>query len=167
MMQKNRGGVTLFECLIYLALFSFIASASMFIVTRLWQSCLEGAAFERSSLSLYSAFDAFAKEIRCAPSLRKKWKLISPTALVWSLKNKEEKDRGWGLQKNKLVRSDGMYHVPSTQWKKKTSSSVAHITKAQFSCSGEEHISHVDVYFSDGITTIQETIALHNRVIHE
>ncbi len=166
MMQQNRG-VTLFECLVYLALFSFIASSSMFIVARLWQSCIEGATFERSNLSLYSAFDAFAKEIRSAPSLREKWKLISPTALVWSLKNKEKKDRGWALQKNKLIRIDGVYHVPSAQWKKKTSSSVAHITKAQFSCSGKEHISYVNVCFSDGITTIQETIALHNRVIHE
>ncbi len=166
MMQKNRG-VTLFECLVYLAVFSFIASSSMFIVARLWQSCIEGATFERSCLNLYSAFDAFAKEIRSAPSLRKKWKLISPTALVWSLNNKEKKDRGWGLQKNKLVCIDGVYHVSSAQWKKKTSSSVAPITKIQFSCDGKEHISHVNVYLSDDITTIQETIALHNRVIHE
>ena len=167
-MIQLRRGVTLFECLVYLALFAAIASTSMIIVTRLWQSYMEIARIERSRLSLYSAFDALTQEIHAAPSVRNKWKLISPTALVWPLNDQKKKDRGWIMQKNTLHRIDGVYHAPSAQWKKKTSSSVAHnITTVRFSCSGKDRISHVDVYLSDGITTIQETIALHNRVMHE
>lgn len=159
--------MTLFECLIYLALFSFVATSSMLIVTRLWQSFITRASIERSHLSLYSAFDALSKEIRSASPLRKNWKQISPTALIWPLKGKEKKDRGWALKNNKLMRIEGVYQQSTDQWTKKQSSSVAHITELRFLTIGDESISHIEASLSDGITTIREVIALHNRDIHE
>jgi len=165
-MMRTHRGVTLFECLIYLALFSFIATASVSIIARLWQSSIAAASIERSRLTLYSAFDALAREVRSAPSLRAEWKLITPTALIWPTKNSKRKDRCWIAQKNRLFRIEGTYTTQLEQWKKKHSSCIAPITNLTFKCLGAEHISHVMVTLSDGITTIQETITLHNRVMN-
>ncbi len=164
-MMHTHKGVTLFECLIYLALFSFIATSGMFIVARLWQSCIAGAAFERSSLSVYSAFDALAREMRCAPAVRSQWKLISSTALIWPLKG--DKDCGWAFQKGKLVRTEGTYNPSCAQWKNKSSTHVAPLTQVQFTCHCTTHISQVDVHLADEITKMDGVVGIRNRIVYE
>lgn len=165
-MIHTHKGVTLFECLIYLALFSFIATASVSIIARLWQSSITAASIERSHLTLYSAFDALAREVQSAPSLRTEWKLITPITLIWPIKKSKRKNRCWTMRNNTLFRTEGTYNTQLEQWTKKHSSSIAPITDLKFKCLGDKHISHVMITLSDGITTIQEIIALHNRVIH-
>ncbi len=160
--MRNQSGVTLFECLLYIALFSFIATASVSIVGRLWQSSMKAAQVERSRLTLYSAFDALAREIKSAPSLKKKWKLISQTCLIWPV-NEKKKDRCWSMRNNTLFRAEGIYNAERETWEKKQSSSVAPITKLCFTPNGTDRITHIAVMLSDGITTIEEKIALQNR----
>ena len=160
--MRNQSGVTLFECLLYIALFSFIATASVSIVGRLWQSSMKAACIERSRLTLYSAFDALSREIKAAPSLQKKWKLIAHDCLIWSV-NEKKKDRCWSMRNNVLFRTEGMYDAERKTWKKKQSSSIAPLTKLSFNPSGTDRITHITIMLSDGITTIEEKIALQNR----
>ncbi|EKD48574.1 MAG: hypothetical protein ACD_64C00251G0006 [uncultured bacterium] len=164
--MRMHKGVTLFECLIYLALFSCIATASVAIIARLWQSRMRAAAIEQSHLTLYSAFDALAREMQSAPSLRTQWKCIMPTTLIWPIKDSKRNDRCWTMHNKALFRIEGSYATASGQWKKKHGSTIAPITELHFDCAGAERITHVTVLLSDGITTLQETIALHNRIIH-
>ena len=135
------------------------------MIGRLWQSNIKSASIERSRLTLYSALDALARELKSAPSLAKEWKLISPTCLIWPLGTTQKKDRCWTLRNNTLFRTEGVYNSHLEKWSKKQSSSVAPLTKLLFECSGTERITHVTVTLSDGVTHIQEKIALHNRTI--
>jgi len=163
--MRKHAGVTLFECLIYIALFSFIATASVSIVARLWQSGMKAASIERSRLTLYSAFDALARELKSAPPPTKEWKLISSECLIWPIVE-NKKDRCWGVKKGTLFRTEGVYNAQREVWSKKQSSSIAPLTELCFEISGTDQITHITVLLSDGITTIQEKIALHNRKLH-
>jgi len=163
--MRKHVGVTLFECLIYIALFSFIATASVSIVARLWQSGMKAASIERSRLTLYSAFDALARELKSAPSSTKEWKRISPDCLIWPIAE-NKKDRCWNIKNNTLFRTEGVYNAQQEAWSKKHSSSIAPLTELRFEVNGADRITHITVLLSDGITTIQEKIALHNRKLH-
>lgn len=160
--MRNQAGVTLFECLLYIALFSFIATASVSIVGRLWQSSMKAAKIERSRLTLYSAFDALSREIKSAPSLQKEWKSISQSCLIWPVSAKK-KDRCWSMRNNTLFRTEGIYNAERETWSKKQSSSIAPITKLCFTLNGTDRITHITIMLSDDITTIEEKIALQNR----
>lgn len=162
--MRNNAGITLFECLIYIVLFSFIATAGASIVARLWMTGMKSAAIARSRLTLYSAFDAFYREIQSAPSSANQWKMISPACIIWS--NEDAKDICWHTKNNMLFRTEGIYNADKAIWKKKYSASMAPITHLSFKVYDADSISALEIDLSDGITTIHETIALQNRKIN-
>jgi hypothetical protein len=161
--MKAHKGITLFECLIYITLFSIIASSSMFIITRLWRSFMHRSSIEKSRLTLYTAFDVLRKDIHTAPSLQTEWKLCAPAMMVWSLDDTQKKDRGWVFDGSKLMRIEGVFDSNQGMWKsKKHSSTIAELHEMRIDYSQKKHMSHITVYLSDGTTSIKETISLHN-----
>lgn len=160
--RRQLSGVTLFECLLYLGLFSCIACASSFIVSHLWQDYIKMSSKQRSALTLYTAYDMLYRDMQSAPNDREKWLLITPTALVWHV---EKKDIGWSLYKQFLVRSEGIYQKLSKKWKKKSSCTVAPIKTVKFELEGNQYIERLAILFEDDITSINTTIWLSNKAL--
>ncbi len=88
------------------------------------------ARINNTVINAYMAHDIFMRDARMAPAREYAWKKITPTGLIWHVK---DHDIGWFFENNMLIRITGQYNKQRQTWRKKTRSLVAqHIASVTF-----------------------------------
>ncbi len=153
-------GITLLECLLYMTFMAWLFSASMILVSRTWRDCLTISRKQRSSITLYSAYDLLVRDIQCAPRTRSAWKEIMPATLIWHYGGI---DIGWFVQDKSLIRAQGEYSTVTKKWKKRHANVIALVDKVQFEIGTDATIKRFNIILSDEYTTITTDIMLAPR----
>ncbi len=156
----HKKDITLLECLLYMTFMAWLFSASMIMVSRTWRDCITISRKQRSSITLYSAYDLLVRDLQCAPSGRAAWKEITPTTLIW---HSGGADIGWFVQDKSLIRAQGEYSTVTKKWKKKHANVIAQVDKVQFESGTGGRITQFNIVLSDEYTTITTDILLNPR----
>ncbi len=154
---RAKSGLTIIECLVYLSLLSFIATASMALITHLWQAGLQQMRKEQSMLVLYSAYDSIAQDLHAAPQEKNAWKVTSSNMIIWQ---QDKEDIGWIIDKKSLLRITGTYNKKSKKWSKKQTSLVAHLARGTFVWAHKSGRTFIQIKLSDEKNQVEGTVGI-------
>lgn len=162
--MKKNSGMTLIELIVYLALFTFIAMASISFITRFWQTSMQYQKRQVSLINLMAAHDLLCNDIRHAPRNKTAWKMRHATELIWQ--RQDGIDIGWLYENEALFRSEGLYNEKEGIWHKRTKNLVAPaLQKVLFTCHGNEDIAWVDFSLIDAYHTIDARVILLQQLM--
>ena len=145
--KMKRSGFSLIEFLVYLTVSSTICLLLCnWVVGALHTNALIS---QKNSvqLSILAAFDCYARDSMCAPSIDSAWLKTEPHYILW-----RQSDRviGYQFDKQQIMRVAGRYNVVTHSVYKKTRSRIAaQVTDCQFNLKKEGNvIAGIEVNFS-------------------
>ena len=111
----------------YLVLFFFVS-----ILWKIYHTASVQSACHRSHISLALAKDQMRRDISQAPSDVQKWVVMQPEKTFWQVNSLLT--RGYFLQKQRLLRVEGLYDVHHDRWQQKKQSLIlSDVTACNFS----------------------------------
>lgn len=126
--MSSKPGLTLLECLIYLAVSTFLLSLIITNAVPFFKQVQHTLATLTLQVRLYSALEHCARDIMHATSIKK----LSSALLVITDNNGH--DIGWLFKNDQLIRVTGTYNMTLQQWTNKHSACIANgIVSGQFS----------------------------------
>jgi len=163
-------GFFIYEFLIYLFLFSFLA---IFLMKFVVASCLQ---LKKQSYNLHhligfsGGFDAIIRDLKLAPSSALLWKKIEHDCLIWH-DAATNTDKGFYMHKGKIFHIQGMYNEHLNSWHKKIKNLVLdHVVTGNFFMNHDLQTTFITVdcllqEASDNSFRLCKTIALYNGMI--
>jgi hypothetical protein len=124
-------GFSIFEFVVYTALFSFITFLGTILISRSYMTlnAHEGQIQEIMDTSI--VYDLFARDIYQAPIDKKLWH-YNTHQIIWHIV-RNNNDIGWCYEHACLYRIEGNYDYQKSQWRSTHKNLVAqHIKKLQF-----------------------------------
>jgi len=128
--MNDKGGFTLIECMVYIVVLSIIVLLFFSGTLHLYRVIRISARSNSCMLSLYSAGDTFARDIRLRPPFKNHIE-YSANGIIWYYQ--DSRAIGWFLKDEALVRVEGIYTLGTGTWSDHTKSIICKpITTVRF-----------------------------------
>ncbi|MDP3889493.1 MAG: hypothetical protein Q8Q25_03065 [bacterium] len=129
--KKVSQGISLFEFMIYLALFSIIIGLSFQGAARVYSSFVHQNKLCSMLSNAYSACDLLTRDVHAASATLQDWNKIDGHEIIFKSK---DMNIGWAFEHNALIRTVGNYDAKTHTWDKKIRRmAVASIHEMSFS----------------------------------